>query len=142
MSTLEIARGRKNVVFSYDSKNGKPSSHFAWCGVAPRMINLMLTSCTEAPRPQASAHVPNELDVSLRARQAWISPKFLYDALGSKLFESICELPEYYPTRTEAGIFTRHGAEMARCIGTAIGTETTCAPTISFSCQPKPACSP
>jgi dimethylhistidine N-methyltransferase len=81
------------------------------------MINLMPTSCTEATRPAASAHLPSELDASLRAAQAWISPKFLYDALGSKLFESICELPEYYPTRTEAGIFARHGPEIARRAG-------------------------
>jgi dimethylhistidine N-methyltransferase len=81
------------------------------------MINLMLTSCTHAPRPAASAHVPSELDASLRAAQVSISPKFLYDALGSKLFEAICELPEYYPTRTEAGIFARHGAEIARRAG-------------------------
>jgi dimethylhistidine N-methyltransferase len=81
------------------------------------MINLMLTSCTDAPRPSVSAHLPSELDASLRAGQAWISPKFLYDALGSKLFESICELPEYYPTRTEAGIFARHGAAIARRVG-------------------------
>jgi uncharacterized SAM-dependent methyltransferase len=54
----------------------------------------------------------------LRAPRACISPKFLYDALGSKLFEAICELPEYYPTRTEAGIFERHGGEIARAVGT------------------------
>ncbi|MGO4478100.1 L-histidine N(alpha)-methyltransferase [Massilia sp. 2TAF26] len=58
-----------------------------------------------------------ELDAGLRAREACISPKFLYDALGSKLFEAICELPEYYPTRTEALIFERHGAEIARAVG-------------------------
>lgn len=46
-----------------------------------------------------------------------MSPKFLYDALGSKLFEAICELPEYYPTRTEAGIFASHGADMASAAG-------------------------
>jgi dimethylhistidine N-methyltransferase len=63
-------------------------------------------------------HVPAELDASLRARQAWISPKFLYDPLGSKLFEAICELPEYYPTRTEAAIFDLHGGEIARAVGT------------------------
>jgi dimethylhistidine N-methyltransferase len=44
---------------------------------------------------------------------AWISPKFLYDGLGSRLFEAITELPEYYPTRTEAHIFSTHGAAMA-----------------------------
>jgi dimethylhistidine N-methyltransferase len=63
-------------------------------------------------------HVPAELAESLTARQAWISPKFLYDPLGSKLFEAICELPEYYPTRTEAGIFDLHGPEIARTVGT------------------------
>jgi L-histidine Nalpha-methyltransferase len=44
---------------------------------------------------------------------AFTAPKFLYDALGSKLFEAITELPEYYPTRTEAAIFAAHGAAMA-----------------------------
>jgi dimethylhistidine N-methyltransferase len=78
----------------------------------------MLTSCTNETRPAgASAHVPAELHAGLRAREAWISPKFLYDALGSKLFEAICELPEYYPTRTEASIFERYGAEIARTAG-------------------------
>lgn len=82
------------------------------------MINPMMTSCiTEQPDTIASAHVPAELYDGLGARHATISPKFLYDALGSKLFEAICELPEYYPTRTEAAIFARHGAEMARVIG-------------------------
>ena len=42
------------------------------------------------------------------------SPKFLYDALGSCLFEAITQLPEYYPTRTEAAIFLAHGAAMAQ----------------------------
>jgi dimethylhistidine N-methyltransferase len=45
------------------------------------------------------------------------SPKHFYDRLGSHLFDAITELPEYYPTRTEAGIFEAHGAEMAQCIG-------------------------
>lgn len=46
-----------------------------------------------------------------------ISPKYFYDAAGSALFDKICELPEYYPTRTERDILTRHGAAIARCIG-------------------------
>jgi dimethylhistidine N-methyltransferase len=37
--------------------------------------------------------------------------------MGSKLFEAITELPEYYPTRTEAAIFAAHGADMAACTG-------------------------
>ncbi|MDN2702870.1 L-histidine N(alpha)-methyltransferase [Janthinobacterium sp. SUN100] len=58
-----------------------------------------------------------EISSGLLARQAWTSPKYLYDALGSKLFEAICALPEYYPTRTEAAIFARHGAEIAHAVG-------------------------
>jgi dimethylhistidine N-methyltransferase len=78
----------------------------------------MLTSCTnETLHSSASAHDPAELHAGLVAKQAWISPKFLYDALGSKLFEAICELPEYYPTRTEASVFERHGADIARTAG-------------------------
>ena len=45
------------------------------------------------------------------------SPKFFYDRLGSFLFDAITELPEYYPTRTEAAIFAAHGAAMARAVG-------------------------
>ncbi|MEM1179506.1 MAG: L-histidine N(alpha)-methyltransferase [Acidobacteriota bacterium] len=43
--------------------------------------------------------------------------KFFYDGAGSALFERICELDAYYPTRTEVGILERHGAEMAAQIG-------------------------
>ena len=54
-----------------------------------------------------------ELASGLLARAAVTHPKYLYDALGSRLFEAITELPEYYPTRTEATIFARHASEMA-----------------------------
>jgi hypothetical protein len=46
-----------------------------------------------------------------------IPPKYLYDALGSRLFSAITELPEYYPTRTEAAIFVREMNGMARAMG-------------------------
>ena len=58
-----------------------------------------------------------EIAQGLLAPSAWTSPKYLYDALGSKLFEAICVLPEYDPTRTEAAIFARHGADIARAVG-------------------------
>jgi dimethylhistidine N-methyltransferase len=78
---------------------------------------MLNATSTAVPAANDGLHVPAELDASLRMRQACISPKFLYDPLGSKLFEAICELPEYYPTRTEAGIFDLHGAEIARTVG-------------------------
>ncbi|MGZ3160028.1 MAG: L-histidine N(alpha)-methyltransferase, partial [Burkholderiaceae bacterium] len=58
-----------------------------------------------------------ELSAGLLAPHAFTSPKYLYDALGSKLFEAICELPEYYPTRTEASIFDGYAADIAESVG-------------------------
>jgi L-histidine N-alpha-methyltransferase len=43
--------------------------------------------------------------------------KYLYDARGSELFEEICQLEEYYPTRTELGIFERDLRRIAAAIG-------------------------
>ena len=43
--------------------------------------------------------------------------KFFYDARGSALFEAICRLPEYYPTRTEVAILEENAAEIAAQIG-------------------------
>jgi L-histidine N-alpha-methyltransferase len=59
--------------------------------------------------------VRQELCEGLLAPAARISPKYLYDALGSRLFAAITELPEYYPSRTEAAIFAAHASEMAAC---------------------------
>ena len=42
-----------------------------------------------------------EISYSLNQNSKFINPKFFYDKKGSELFESICLLPEYYPTRTE-----------------------------------------
>ncbi|MEQ8762778.1 MAG: L-histidine N(alpha)-methyltransferase [Planctomycetota bacterium] len=47
----------------------------------------------------------------------WLPSKYLYDAAGSKLFDQICELDEYYLTRTEISILEKHGADIARRIG-------------------------
>lgn len=58
-----------------------------------------------------------ELSDGLLAASAFASPKYFYDALGSKLFAAICELPEYYPTRTEASIFDAYLSEIAASVG-------------------------
>ena len=43
--------------------------------------------------------------------------KFFYDQRGAQLFQEICDLPEYYITRTEIEILRLHGAEMAKALG-------------------------
>ena len=63
------------------------------------------------------AHELRELLHGLNRPAKWISSIYFYDAAGSRLFDRITELPEYYPTRTEVAIMRTHGAEMARAIG-------------------------
>ena len=68
--------------------------------------------------PAQGQALSDELAQGLQQPQPAIAPKFLYDALGSKLFEAITELEEYYPTRTEAAIFERHRDALAQACGT------------------------
>jgi dimethylhistidine N-methyltransferase len=63
------------------------------------------------------AGVRLELIAGLTAPDAFVSPKYFYDAAGSRLFEAITALPEYYPTRTERAIFSQYGREIAGRIG-------------------------
>ena len=44
-----------------------------------------------------------------------LPPKHFYDARGSELFDAICELPEYYPTRTERLILQAHADDIVAC---------------------------
>ena len=54
-----------------------------------------------------------EILAGLQTFEKTLPCKYFYDARGSELFDQICELPEYYPTRTEAAIMQAHAAEMA-----------------------------
>jgi len=53
----------------------------------------------------------------LAAARKTLPCKYFYDARGSALFERICDLEEYYPTRTELAILAAHAGEMAACLG-------------------------
>ena len=46
-----------------------------------------------------------------------IACKYFYDEAGSRLFDRICDLPEYYQTRTETALLTRHAGEIAALMG-------------------------
>lgn len=73
----------------------------------PRFLSV---TAPDAAEPAA------ELAQGLLAPQAHIAPKYFYDRLGSQLFAAITELPEYYPTRTEAAIFERHADAIAAAV--------------------------
>jgi dimethylhistidine N-methyltransferase len=78
-------------------------------GAAPNILNLLA-----AADPAREAR---ELAAGLLQATAQVSPKYFYDNLGSRLFEAITELAEYYPTRTEHAILEQHGEAIARVTG-------------------------
>jgi L-histidine Nalpha-methyltransferase len=53
----------------------------------------------------------------LSAEPRQIPCRYLYDQVGSALYERICMQPEYYPTRTEAAILERHAPQIAEITG-------------------------
>jgi len=57
-----------------------------------------------------------EISSSLNRNSKFINPKFFYDKNGSDLFEKICSLPEYYPTRTEISILRKLQPELSSYI--------------------------
>jgi L-histidine Nalpha-methyltransferase len=74
---------------------------------APRLLQL---------HQMDAAELAAEAIAGLEAPRAAVSPKFFYDALGSRLFDAITALDEYYPTRTEAAILAQHGSAIAAAV--------------------------
>jgi dimethylhistidine N-methyltransferase len=70
-----------------------------------------------APWRMADPSLVEDILRGLRSTPKRLSPTYFYDERGSRLFDEICELPEYYITRTETAILERHACEIARCIG-------------------------
>lgn len=64
-----------------------------------------------------AADFHGEFMAGLEAEPKCLPSKFFYDAAGSVLFEEICELPEYYPTRVEIALLHAHAPEIAAIVG-------------------------
>ena len=64
------------------------------------------------PERAVVATFGDDVRAGLSASRKHLSPKYLYDGLGSALFEAICFLPEYYLTRAESEILDRFAAQM------------------------------
>ncbi len=72
-----------------------------------------------------TAPLAAEAAAGLLAPAAQLSPKFFYDALGSRLFDAITELDEYYPTRTEAAILQAERGALAAAVQRTAGPRPT-----------------
>jgi L-histidine Nalpha-methyltransferase len=59
----------------------------------------------------------NDVAVCLASKNKYLSPKYLYDKVGSQLFEQICIQPEYYLTRTEASILSKYAPFISNLLG-------------------------
>jgi dimethylhistidine N-methyltransferase len=67
-------------------------------------------------QPALDSPFAHDIIAGLSARPKRLSPKYFYDEAGSRLFEEITELPEYYPTRTELSILQKHAKDIAAFI--------------------------
>lgn len=63
------------------------------------------------------ANFLDDILAGLAKPQKQIPAKYFYDRRGCELFEAICELPEYYLTRTEIAMMRAYAREMATCLG-------------------------
>ena len=75
-----------------------------WAFMGLRLADDAATPLTRASEPGETARFRRDLIAGLSRSPKVTSPKWFYDAEGSRLFEAITRLPEYYPTRQEAGL--------------------------------------
>ena len=99
--------------------------HYTVCSDFQQVINcfhdalekqqnvLLQVGSLQDPARDFGASVANGLDLS----QPVLECRFLYDARGSEFYEQITGQPEYYPTRTEAGILQKKAAEISNITG-------------------------
>jgi len=80
------------------------------------MAAASIKPAAEQPAAWSCAFL-HDLQAALALPRKSIAPKYFYDMRGSALFDRICELPEYYPTRTECAILARHAGDIAQRIG-------------------------
>ena len=89
----------------------------------------MASSPPQQPLAEASIRIDSHLDGTHERSLAddvldgltrpfkELPPKHFYDARGAELFDQICDLPEYYPTRVERAILEERAEELARLTG-------------------------
>lgn len=77
--------------------------------------NAQILDCPAALKP-----FRDDVFTGLSKPQKELPCKYFYDAQGSELFNAICRVDEYYPTRTETALLKMHGAEIADLIGNSV----------------------
>src|SRR5215475_3699014 len=83
------------------------------------MIGDSITALPQVSAPE-SAEFLADVITGLSSNPRTLPCKYFYDEHGAALFQKICELPEYYVTRTEIDILDRHRAEIASQLGPSV----------------------
>ncbi|WP_332640935.1 ergothioneine biosynthesis protein EgtB [Brevundimonas sp.] len=91
--------------------------HQRWAFMGLRLADDTPAPLTRNAEPGETARFRRDLIAGLSRSPRVASPKWFYDAEGSRLFEEITRLPEYYPTRQEAALLRRVAPEWAGRFG-------------------------
>jgi dimethylhistidine N-methyltransferase len=75
-------------------------------------MSITASRYTELTLRTAQDNLADDVRRGLTAPVKWLHCKYFYDRAGSALFEEICELPEYYLTRTETAILQEHAPDI------------------------------
>jgi dimethylhistidine N-methyltransferase len=94
-------------------QHGRHLSHAKEYDMRPR-ARAVAVGDSAAP---SLADCRRDILAGLTAAQKRLAPKYLYDEIGSRLFDEICSLPEYYATRTEVSLLRTHAAAIAALVG-------------------------
>lgn len=84
-----------------------------WAATGPGLVSVTV----HLDPSEWSRHLAEETARGLGEQPPWIPPVWFYDEVGSKLFDQITRLPEYYPTEAERSILRRHSAHIASITG-------------------------
>ena len=82
-----------------------------------------MNTTTVSPAPEATAGLAQHVAQGLCRSPKTLSSMYFYDDAGSRLFQQIMALPEYYPTRAELAIFQNHGPALVDALWPAAAAE-------------------
>ncbi|MBO6522063.1 MAG: ergothioneine biosynthesis protein EgtB [Rhodospirillales bacterium] len=94
-----------------------PSARWQFSGLRLARDAVRSTGDRPAPDTDGADDFRHDVMQGLSSLPKQLSPKYFYDAEGAQLFTEICQLEEYYPTRTETRILTDNAADIAAHIG-------------------------
>ncbi|MES1943324.1 hypothetical protein PC39_04357 [Salinisphaera sp. PC39] len=69
-------------------------------------------TCTPVAPERPLPTLADDVRRGLLAPPRWLPPKYFYDDAGSRLFDALCDTPEYYPTRTEDALLRAHAGDI------------------------------